>query len=160
MKPSVLPCKQESGYMLLEVLIAMLVFSIGILGLINLQAVTMINMDSTRLRGVACVLADELVGSMRAGDHSPENLLQMYSSYSEGPGYTAWLDKIKNLKLLPGVTNDENHPMVQITTRDFTDPFGNVSSKSLVTIVIYWQLPSERDSNTLHSYTAINQITP
>ncbi len=159
MKPCAVQRKQ-SGYMLLEVLIAMLVFSIGILGLANLQAVTMLSADSTKLRGTACMLADELVGSMWAGDRTPESLIQRYSSYLSGPGYMEWLDKIKNSKLLPGVTDDENHPMVQITNRDITDPFGEVSSKTFVTITIYWQLPSEKTSNTLHNYTAISQITP
>lgn len=54
------------GFMLIEALVAILIFSFGILGLIGLQANMTKAQTSSKFRGDAAYLAQQLIGSMWA----------------------------------------------------------------------------------------------
>lgn len=58
--------KAAQGFTLLEVLVAVIVLSIGLLGLASLQAVGLRNNQSASLRSQSTVLAYEIVDRMRA----------------------------------------------------------------------------------------------
>jgi Tfp pilus assembly protein PilV len=67
-------CKQkirQQGMMLLEALIALVVFSFGILALVGLQAAMLKNTGSSKYRSDASYIAQKLVGQMWA---DPNNL--------------------------------------------------------------------------------------
>lgn len=70
MGASVCPAKgrppDQRGFSLLEVLIAVLVLSIGLLGLAGLYAVGLRSVDSANLRTQATVLAQDILERMRA----------------------------------------------------------------------------------------------
>lgn len=57
---------REGGFTLLEVLIAMLVFAIGLLGIAGLQAAGMRFVQGSQFRGVALAQAESMVERMRA----------------------------------------------------------------------------------------------
>jgi len=57
---------RERGFSLLEVLIAVLVLSIGLLGLAGLYAVGLRSVDSANLRTQATILAEDMLERMRA----------------------------------------------------------------------------------------------
>ena len=56
----------QSGYVLLEALVAMLIFSLGLLGLIGFQAASTKIATDSRFRTEAAMLADELLARLDA----------------------------------------------------------------------------------------------
>ncbi len=56
--------RSEGGASLLEVLIALLIFSFGVLGIVGLQASMNIRSTEARQRAEAALLADEIIGRM------------------------------------------------------------------------------------------------
>lgn len=55
---------KQSGIALVEALIAILLFSFGILALVGLQALMQKNVTQSKLRGEASYLANQLIGQM------------------------------------------------------------------------------------------------
>src|SRR6478609_8169168 len=70
----------QGGVMLLEVLIAILIFSLGILGVVGLQAIAVQQSTDARYRADAAQLVDRLIGQMWTSDRTPANLQQLFSS--------------------------------------------------------------------------------
>jgi len=66
MKRPYQPFQAESGSTLLEVLIALVVITVGLLGLLSMQVYSLKGNQSAYLRSQATVLAYELVDAMRA----------------------------------------------------------------------------------------------
>lgn len=56
--------RMRSGFALVEALIAVLVFSLGVLALVGLQAMMSKNVTQSRLRAEASILATQLIGQM------------------------------------------------------------------------------------------------
>ena len=63
--------KGQTGVMLLEALIAILIFSLGVLGIVGLQASAVKASRDAKYRTDAGLLANELIGEMWSGDRSP-----------------------------------------------------------------------------------------
>src|SRR5438132_12670673 len=59
--------KREGGVMLLEALIAILIFSIGILAVVGLQAVSIKNVTDSKHRTEAAFLPNNLLAQMSTG---------------------------------------------------------------------------------------------
>lgn len=88
------------GFVMLEALVAAVIFSIGVLGLVSLQASMTQSQTLSKFRGDAVYLADELVGLIWTD-------LPTATSYSSAncAGYTRcndWLGKVG--RALPGAT--------------------------------------------------------
>lgn len=124
---------------LLEGLVAILIFFLGILGMIGMQAVAIQHMSEARYRSEASLLADELIGGMRVAGRDPVRLQASFST--GGAGYLTWKDKVA--AVLPGVAS---HP-----------PAVAVDGDGLATITVFWLAPSEAEA-TPHRHVAIAQI--
>lgn len=129
--------------MLLEALIAILIFSMGILAIVGLQATSIKLSTDAKYRSDASLLANQLLGQMWSSDHRAATLNTQFSSPS-GASYNLWLGKVKTA--LPGVSGN-NLPTVTVSTADAT--------LGQVTITIHWQAPNEPAA---HNYIAIAQI--
>jgi len=81
MKAQTLRRDSQSGAMLLEALIAILIFSLGILAVIGLQAQSIRNSAEAKYRSDASYLANQLIGRMWADRANLAN-------YSHRPGGT------------------------------------------------------------------------
>ena len=140
--------RRQRGVMLLEALIAILIFSVGILGLVGLQASVVKQSTEARMRSDAALLVDQLVGSMWSGDRSVANLQTSYNTCTNGtcPGYAAWTATVSNS--LPGVT------ITSATLR----PAVAVNDSGLVTISIFWRATSDDPSAPRHQYSVETQI--
>lgn len=140
----VLPRKQ-AGVMLLEALIAVLIFMIGILGIVALQAVAIKNSGDAKYRSEASLLANQLIGQMLV---SNKNLAALQANFqSPGAAYTAWLGNVQAAGTgLPGAT--ATVVVAPTTSTSVTTP------SSQVTITIFWQAPNEPQ----HKYTTVAQI--
>jgi type IV pilus assembly protein PilV len=64
---------KQGGFSLIEVLIAVLVFSVGLLGLAGLQAISLKNVHSAYLRTQATFLAYDMIDRMRANKNAADS---------------------------------------------------------------------------------------
>lgn len=145
---------RQKGILLVEALIAVVIFSIGILGLIGLQTASVKQSTDAKYRSDASLLADKLVGKMWIGDRTATTLQNKFNSPS-GTEYLSWLGSAATegsvLATLPGA--DAHHPDVQIVLQAGG---GGGASSSAVRIVMYWKAPYETGDE--HQYTLITQI--
>lgn len=124
--------------MLLEVLISVLIFSVGVLALVGLQASMTRGQTESKVRADASYLANELVGLMWS---DTTNIAQYNGSScaSYGP-CNAW--RLKVLRALPSAT-----PTVGVIT-------AAGSTQGNVTITITWTSPTG-DSHKFQTETAV-----
>ena len=158
--------RHQSGSVILESMIAVLVFSLGILGIVGLQAASIKASTDAKYRSEASLLANELIGRMWVGDRSQATLQADYAS-PEGSAYQAWAwagaadqgttaepARGTVLETLPGAA--ANPPTISIAAVAPTPaPLTPTPATSLVTVTVFWQLPGEA---TAHNYTAVAQI--
>ena len=79
----------QSGYVLLEALVALLIFSLGLLGMIGFQAASTKIATDSRFRTEAAMLADELLAKMTA---SAVSKVETEFAAPNGPKFKAWLN--------------------------------------------------------------------
>ena len=140
--------KKQAGSMLLEALISILLFSIGILAIVGLQAASIKMVGDAKYRSDASLLANQLVGQMWASDRTPATLQTNFSSNPAGPLYTDWVNSVSTS--LPGVTGNE--PVVTIAASSFP----TTAPSSVVTVTIYWNSPNEPAK--AHQYIIVAEI--
>lgn len=134
------PLGQQSGVVLLESLIAILVFSLGILGIVGMQATAVKQVTDARYRAEASLLVDQLLGTMRVSDRSPAALQTAFNT--GGAAYNGWLGNVS--ATLPGTGS---YP-----------PAVAVDANGVVTITVSWRAPNEDASVGVHRYDAVAQI--
>ncbi|MBL8435527.1 hypothetical protein [Thauera aminoaromatica] len=117
----------QSGYVLLEALVALLIFSLGLLGMIGFQAASTKIATDSRFRTEAAMLADELLAKMTASDVSK---VETEFAYPNGPKFKAWLnDRVIAAARLPNA----------VVTPTFTK--SATTSTLLVSLVVEWEMP-------------------
>jgi type IV pilus assembly protein PilV len=138
--------RTQRGVMLLEALIAILIFSVGILGLVGLQATAVKQSTDARLRSEAALLADRLIGRMWIDNRVTAALQAKYNTCvtDSCPGYREWASAVADT--LPGVAIDS--PL---------RPAVAVDNAGIVTISIFWSAPGE-EAAAPHRYDVEAQI--
>lgn len=127
----------QVGSILLEGLISILLFSIGILAIVGLQATSIKMVSDAKYRSDASLLADQLIGQMWGSDHTVATLQGNFSSNPAGSLYLNWTNSVN--ASLPGVSGvAANQPVVTFTTNTLT-----ATPSSIATITIYWNSPNE-----------------
>lgn len=143
------PCQQpgkQQGSMLIEALVAILIFSMGILAIVGLQATSVKLSTDAKYRSDASLLANQLIGQMSVAAPDTATLIAGFSS-PNGADYLTWVASSVQPNL-PGVTG-ARLPTVAVVA---------VNAATQVTVTLRWQAPSEADASTVHSYIAIAQI--
>ncbi len=154
--------KQQRGAVLLEALVAILLFSMGIIALMGLQAVSIKNSIDAKYRADAAYLANQIIGQMwvdrdnldRYAHHpdagtrtcAPAGAASTYTKVVGATGEPGWLDQVA--AGLPGATADKQQIVV-------TTPLPNIRQ---VTVTVCWQLPQEAPTNVTHNFVATAQI--
>lgn len=116
--------KAQSGVALLEALVGILIFSIGILALMGLQAQSIRNTVEAKYRNEAAYLANQIIGQMWV---DRANLAAYDTGGGANPNMTAWRAQVANT--LPRVVvGGTNSPTIAVA--------GNQ-----VTVTVFWQLP-------------------
>jgi len=132
------------GFVLLDALIAVLIFSLGILGIVALQAnATKLGGDA-KYRTDAALLADRLIADMWGA--VPSTIATDYAT--GGSAFNKWRDDLVDCAKAKVTTNCL--PGVAANT-----PTVVVGDNNLVTITVKWQAPQE---DTPHQYVTISQI--
>lgn len=130
--------QRQSGFLLIEALIAVLIFSFGILALVALQAVVVKEVGEAKFRMEATQFTNQLIGQMWADDKV--NLSANYAS-PDGPRYVQWKNEVVAAGSLPGAA--ANPPTVV---------FG---ANNQVTVSVFWKRPG---ADVAHQYVAITQL--
>ena len=151
---------RERGVMLIEALIAILIFSIGILAVVGMQGMAIKNVTESKYRSEAAFLAEELTAQMWM-DQNINALTKVNTSNVTAINYNytgvgnapdrlkPWVARVK--LMLPGTTVVGVIPKVTITNP--------TASGATVQIQIFWQLPEEASlSLPPHSLTVVASI--
>lgn len=156
--------RSQSGVLLLEVLIALLIFSLGVLGLVGLQANAIKQSGQAKYRTDATLLANELIGQMWVTSRTFATLQTAFQSSSNGAQYAAWKTKVE--AELPGASTYP--PIVAFTQVDAlpaivagvagTTPAAGTTPSTRVTITMRWKAPGEPASDPPHSFVLTNEI--
>lgn len=139
----------QKGSMLLEAFIAILIFSMGILAIVGMQASAVKSSTDAKYRSEASLLVNELIGQMWVGNRTQANLQAAFQggSGTDGASYTAWYSTVQ--ATLPGAA--ANPPTVNIVPG--TDP-----ATSVVTVAVRWKAPNEPAADPAHQFTIVAQI--
>lgn len=140
--------KQQAGAMLLEALVSILIFSIGILAIIGLQAAAVRASSDAKYRSEASLLTNQLIGQMQSSDRTVATLQTNFQGGvgcgANGTAYTAWLADVT--ATLPGVA--ANPPTVCIAA--------GATAGNVATITVFWLPPG--DTGAAHQYSTIVPI--
>jgi type IV pilus assembly protein PilV len=116
--------QRQSGVALLEALVGILIFSIGILALMGLQAQSIRNTVEAKYRNEAAYLANQIIGQMWV---DRANLATYDTTAGASPQMLAWRNQVANV--LPRVVaGGANSPEIDVA--------GNQ-----VTVTVFWQMP-------------------
>lgn len=129
-KPRMRTGDGQAGVALLESLIAVLIFSFGILGLVGMLGASVRATNDARYRAEAANLANAIIGEMWST--APANLDTNFGT--GGAKLTAWQTQVADL--LPSATG-ANVPLVDLTQA------GLSSQSRSVVVTVFWQLPGE-----------------
>ena len=138
MKTANAPSKQQ-GVMLLEALVGILIFSIGILAMLGMQAVGMRNTIDSKYRSEAAYLANQIVGTMWV---DRANIATYDDAAGGNARLTAWVNKVTSTLPQDPAAPATTAPSITIAGRQ-------------ATILVRWKRPGE---TTVSSYTVIAQI--
>ena len=130
----------QSGVMLLEALIGILIFSLGILAMVGLQAMSLRLATDSRDRAEAANLATQLIGQMwlnRAAVASYQ-----YSGSGTAPSaLTSWISQVN--ASLPNAA--ANPPIVAVGAASIN----GVAVGTQTTVTLRWKSPTDP---TVHQY--------
>jgi type IV pilus assembly protein PilV len=143
------PLSAPRGFALLEAMVALVLFAIGILGLLAAQSGAVKDASSAQYRSTAAALAEDLIDRMWLSDRTAATLQASFGSSGTGAGYTSWKTHV-TASGLPGVS--AHPPEVSFTT---VAGGGTATASSLATVKVHWLAPGE---TTAHTYTALAQI--
>ncbi len=119
--------KKNNGYLIVEVLIALLVFSIGILGALKMQA----NAISESVSHGNRLIAIELVNSLANKINLDSNSIDEYVNKSS-QSYIDWQQELNTS--LPNSLDKPPEIIVE-----------NIGGKNVLTIRVYWKDPSDNN---------------
>jgi type IV pilus assembly protein PilV len=136
--------KSQAGVMLIEALVGILIFSIGILALIGMQGQAIRNTTDARYRSEAAFLATEVIGRMWI---DIANLPKFDKDYaSTFAPRDDWVTKVS--ATLPGVPVDAPAPTIEFDT-----------TINEVTVLIQWRQPGETVNRRLQMVNRIHGAT-
>jgi type IV pilus assembly protein PilV len=124
--------KKQKGSMLLEALIAILIFSMGILALMGMQATAINTVSESKYRSDAGFLVNRIIGQIWADRANIGTYACNPCTTGNGNVDTrAWVTEIQSGALqLPGVTDAVNQPTITL------------GASNQVQIQVFWQSPN------------------
>jgi len=136
---------RQAGVMLLEALIAILIFSVGILAIVGMQATAIQDMGEAKYRSDASFLANQIIADMWG--NSANLAGYAYAGSGSVPAVlTNWVNTVQSR--LPGVSvaSGTNLPIVAI------------GANNTVTVTVRWQPARDVSLNAAHSYQLVAYI--
>jgi type IV pilus assembly protein PilV len=144
---------RERGVMLIEALVAILIFSIGILAVVGMQGAAIKGVTSAKYRSEAAFLAQELLGQMWTDNGN----IAAYAFAGAGAPpakILPWVNKVQ--ARLPDGANQL--PIVTLTN---PVPAAGAPTGATVQITVRWRLPEEATQGLpAHSHTVVAYVYP
>jgi type IV pilus assembly protein PilV len=130
------------GFVLIEALVGLMIFTIGVLGLIGVQTAMVRAQTSANFRAEAAQLASDVVGRMwvdtaNVADYLDPDACQANTLCNE------WLERVAS-RLPGGVA-----PVI-----------AQASASDPISITISWVVPGETDNGGLHAFRTVTSVTP
>jgi type IV pilus assembly protein PilV len=152
----------QSGVMLLEALIAILIFSLGILSLVALQAAAVQLTSDAKYRTDATLLANRLIGQMWTSSamqnaNPTTRMTQLRNAFQTGgAAYNAWLADVSGREGLPGVVAASSGVVSTLPTVTVDDTAGATAGQ--VVITLRWRTPEMPLNADGHRHVVVSQI--
>ena len=144
----------ERGVMLIEALVAILIFSIGILAVVGMQAIAIKDVTSAKYRSEAAFLVQELLSQMWT-DNGNIGTYAYTGAGAPPDKIKVWVKKVQD-RLPDGA----NQPQV-VTLTNPVPAAPAVPTGATVQITVKWRLPEEVTQNLQpHSHTVIAYVYP
>jgi type IV pilus assembly protein PilV len=150
----------QEGVMLLEALIGILIFSIGILALVAMQANAISNVSNAQYRADASALADEILAQIQmdygVGKNGYNTLpdVNLYA-YSGGlathPPLAIWVARVKDR--LPRSDTPEAYPTIEVTNVAIA---GSIGAVKQVRVTVRWRAPT---ATSVSNHVAIGTVS-
>jgi type IV pilus assembly protein PilV len=137
----------QSGFMLIEVLISILVFSLGVLALVGLQTISIKQSTDAKYRADAAMLANEIIGQMWVTNRTPASLASFATG---GANFLPWQARVQ--AALPGATGANLPTIVPLAVGVPADP------STQMTVTVRWKAPNEPAADPAHLVTVVAQI--
>jgi type IV pilus assembly protein PilV len=153
--------ERAQGVVLIDAMIAIVIFSIGILGMVALQSSAIQLTSSAKNRINAAMLADQVIAQMwTAGINNLPNY-EGTNLTNGGTQYLAWVNTIScsgttpSTGCLPGVA--AHPPSIAVTGPVYYNAAAtpDTNPNYQVTVTVNWQAPGD---STPHSYVTITEI--
>lgn len=154
MKTQPIRVDAQSGIMLLEALIAILIFSLGILTLVALQATAIKLAGDARHRTAATLLANRLIGQMWVSGGTLATLKANFET--NGAVYNTWLADVSDKEGLPGVVAASTGVVSTLPLVTVDDTAGATAGQ--VTITLFWRTPEMKADIAGHRHIVSSQI--
>lgn len=135
--------KTQGGALLLESMIAILLFSLGVLSLVGMQAMAVTSVSEAKYRTDASFLANQLIGQIWVDRDNIANY--DYDGGSANDALETWLNQVN--QALPGAA--DHPPQVAVNGEQ-------------VSVTIFWQSPEDAakvPQPDPHQYSATTTIT-
>lgn len=142
--------RPASGFLLIEVLVAVLIFGFGVLAIIGLQAASMKDASQAKYRADASMLVEDLIGRMWASDRTAATLASNFGT--GGAKFNEWLTSAQSV--LPGIDTTQTAVTVQPQAA-----VGSSNPTSIVTVTLAWKSPNEGSAAQSHQVSVITQIS-
>jgi type IV pilus assembly protein PilV len=144
---------RQQGVMLIEALIGILIFSIGILALIGMQGTAIKNTTDARYRSDAAYLASSIASQIRL-DMGNVDLYKDSNTTPHAPRET-WRTQVQTS--LPGINIATNQRIPSIDIQPGPTWAGDGTPSSRATIVLYWQQPGESEQHQFQLVTYVSR---
>jgi type IV pilus assembly protein PilV len=149
--------QKRNGFVLLEALIAIAIFSFALLGLIGMQALSIKNSADAKYRADAAYLSNQIIGQMwvdraNLADYAYRAAANACDASTTAPTSTAvgnWLRDISSV--LPGVESGATNSLKPQISLD-----NSAITSTAVTVTVCWRLPNDVAP---HNHIATAQIS-
>lgn len=145
--------KSQQGMSLIEALVAIVVFALGMLGQVAFMMTSMQNNQQSRYRAIASYYAEEMV-SMALADISNRSKYAVSATACSDTSFTPctrWLNRLK--ADLPQISTSETPVSVVIDNTSTSTTFGKMD------ITIQWKAADGSSAQQYKSTTNLNLIT-
>jgi len=147
--------KRQKGVLLLEAMIAILLFSVGVLAVVGLQANAIKNVAQSKYRSDASFLVDQILGQMWANRNNVATYA--YAGSGTAPGVAAaWVKQVQD-----ALPNAQSYPpTIAISTTNYVGPPAYAAHQ--ITVTVRWQTADEFGSTprpAAHQHTITTLIT-
>lgn len=132
--------RPQAGFSLIEALVSIVIFSIGILAIVALQVVSVRQSSNAKYRSDAALLVNQLIGQMWVSDRTTTTLQTNFNT--GGAQYNNWAAAVQ----------------ARLPTASASAPTVAVAADGQVTINVFWKAPNEQASDPQHQFTAIARV--